>query len=202
MANDQDKKGFAGLDSLITKVDPPTVTPPSPENTVPTQAPMTAAPRQVYTGTPTTGSKSSGTIGWWLIGLVLLAVIVYFSNSNNSPQSTGSYQAPSVPVQSAPEPTYSSAEETTPPVGNDLAFDRSEIRYCLSQDIRMAAWQGQVNQSSQSAIDAFNAAVTDYNARCTHYRYRDGDLESVRSEVEANRVMLTQQGIDQATSNP
>lgn len=204
MTNDQGKKGFAGLDSLVTKVDaPPSATPP-PERTSPVPESMRAAPRQVYTGTPTTGSKSGGTVGWWLMGLALLVAIIYFSNSDNSSPSSASSQAPSAPVQATPvsEPDYSSNEETVPPVGDGLAFDRLEIRYCLSQDIRIAAWQGQINQYSQSAIDAFNAAVADYNARCAHYRYRDGDLQSVRSEVEARRANLAQEGLIQAANNP
>lgn len=203
MASEQGKKGFAGLDSLVTKVDAaPSPTPP-PEETSQAPKSMSAPPRQVYTGTPTAGSKSGGTVGWWLMGLTLLVAIIYFSNSDNSSPSSASYQASSAPVQSTPATgqNYSSNEETMPLVGDGLAFDRSEIRYCLSQEIRIAAWQGQVNQYSQSSVDAFNGAVADYNARCAHYRYRDGDLENVRSQVETNRAELVQQGMSQAANN-
>ena len=31
-------------------------------------------------------------------------------------------------------------------MGGELAFDRSQIRYCLSENIRMDAWEGQLNQ--------------------------------------------------------
>jgi len=97
---------------------------------------------------------------------------------------------------------YSLHEETKPRVGSGLAFDRSQIRYCLSENIRMDAWEGQVNQYSDTSVDAFNAAVNDYNARCSHIRYRREDLESVRSEVDANRVALTRQGLAKAAGNP
>ena len=97
---------------------------------------------------------------------------------------------------------YSLHEETKPPVGSGLAFDRSQIRYCLSENIRMDAWEGQLNQYSDTSVDAFNAAVNDYNTRCSHIRFRSGDLESVRSEVDANRVALTRQGLAKAAGNP
>jgi len=97
---------------------------------------------------------------------------------------------------------YSLHEETKPPVGGGLAFDRSQIRYCLSESIRMDAWEGQVNHYSDTSVDAFKAAVNDYNARCSHIRYRSEDLESVRSEVDANRVALTRQGLAKAAGNP
>ena len=98
--------------------------------------------------------------------------------------------------------SYSPREETKQPVGGGSAFDRSQIRYCLSEKIRMDAWEGQVNQYSNTSVDAFNAAVNDYNARCSHIRYRREDLESVRSEVDANRVALTRQGLAKAAGNP
>jgi hypothetical protein len=66
----------------------------------------------------------------------------------------------------------------------------------------MDAWEGQVNQYSNTSVDAFNAAVNDYNARCSHIRYPRGDLESVRSEVDANREALTRQGLAKAAGNP
>ena len=97
---------------------------------------------------------------------------------------------------------YSPREETEQPVGSGLAFDRSQIRYCLSENIRMDAWEGQLNQYSDTSVDAFNAAVNDYNARCSHIRYRRGELESVRSEVDSNRVALTRQGLAKAAGNP
>ena len=89
-----------------------------------------------------------------------------------------------------------------PPVGNGLEFNNSQIRYCLSQKIRISTWQPRVNNYSESSVNAFNEAVDDYNMRCSHFRYRSGTLESTRSEVEANRYALTQQGEASAAANP
>ncbi|MEM5343656.1 hypothetical protein V4C56_29065 [Paraburkholderia azotifigens] len=62
----------------------------------------------------------------------------------------------------------------------------------------MEAWQGQLNANPAAPVDAFNAAVEDYNSRCSNFRYRIGTLEGVRSEVEANRAVLTKQGLVRA----
>jgi uncharacterized protein len=64
----------------------------------------------------------------------------------------------------------------------------------------MEAWQGQLNENPQNSVDAFNASVNFYNARCSNYHYRTGDLKSVRAEVESNRAALTQQGLSMAAS--
>jgi len=97
---------------------------------------------------------------------------------------------------------HSPREETKQPAGSELASDRSQIRYCLSENIRMDAWEGRVNQYSDTSVAAFNAAVNDYNARCSQIRYRREDLESVRSEIDANRMALTRQGLAKAAGNP
>ena len=97
---------------------------------------------------------------------------------------------------------HSPRDEIKQPMGSELAFDRSQLRYCLSESIRMDAWEGQVNQYSNASVAAFNAAVNDYNARCAHIRYPRADLESVRSEVDANRMTLTRQGLAKAAGSP
>lgn len=59
-----------------------------------------------------------------------------------------------------------------------------------------------MNSYSETSVDAFNAEVNDYNARCSNFRYRSGTLEGIRSEVEANRTALTRQGVASAAHNP
>jgi len=59
-----------------------------------------------------------------------------------------------------------------------------------------------LNQYSDTSVAAFNAAVNDYNARCSQIRYRREDLEIVRSEIDANGMALTRQGLAKAAGNP
>lgn len=66
----------------------------------------------------------------------------------------------------------------------------------------MVTWEDHVDNYSETSVDAFNAAVDDYNARCSNFRYRSGSLEGVRAQVEANRDILQRQGLDKALENP
>ena len=192
MASDNGKKGFAGLDLMVSEVDR---TPPSPAPVEqPRQSERAEASaeehRPVYTGTPGAGSGSSGSGKWWLIGIGLVVFFGWIGSSYKPSQPRqASYTAPApAPATApyfppAPTPSYSSNEERIPPVGTGLTFDRSQMRYCLSEKIRMAAWQEQVNQYSEMSVHAFNAAVDDYNARCSNFRYHSGTLEGVRRRL-------------------
>ena len=209
MASDNGKKGFAGLDSMVSDVDrtPPPAPVEQPRQSARAEAPA-EEPRPVYTGEPGAGS-GSGSGKWWLIGIGLVVFFTWIGSSDKPSQPRqASYAAPAPAPAAAPynppaaAPSYSSNDERIPPVGTGLTFDRSQMRYCLSEKIRIAAWQEQVNQYSDLSVDTFNAAVNDYNARCSNFRYRSGTLESVRSEVEANRAALTSQGLASAARNP
>lgn len=239
MVNGKDKKGFAGLDSMVSDVAPAPAPSAPPNRQEPAATPTAAEPQQVFTGSPGAGSGSGGSGKGWLliaIGVLVLVAWLAISGKPSSSQPAAVYETPApttnnAPTFEAPAPsaanlstnnaptevqnatgasspddssvpltaaTYSSHEETMPPVGTGLTLGRSQIRYCLSERIRMEAWQGQLNKYSQTALDAFNASVNDYNARCSNYQYRGDDLESVRAEVESNRAALTQQGVSKA----
>jgi hypothetical protein len=86
--------------------------------------------------------------------------------------------------------------------GKGLVLNGPQIRYCLSEKIRIESWEGQVSDKSAMAVSAFNAAVEFYNSRCSSYRYRTGTIESIKAQVEANRALLTQEGFDSAVRNP
>jgi hypothetical protein len=96
-----------------------------------------------------------------------------------------------VPVPPRVEPKLT---EIVPPVGTNNILGRDEIRYCLSEDIRVGAMRGEVDLFSETEVNQFNSTVQDYNSRCGKFRYRQGTLESVRSEVEAQRSHLESEG--------
>lgn len=220
MANDKQKKGFAGLDSMISEVElaPGSSAQPIQEELIePSNRPVdetTAAevPRQVFTG-PSGAGPNAGISGkgWLLIAIGVIVLVAWFANSgkqSNSPpavpyESSGPL-ANDGPTLEASEPSITvpstENEEAVAPVGSGLTLDRSQIRYCLSQKVRLEAWHGQLNENPQSSVDAFNASVDFYNTRCSNYRYHTSDFESVRAEVESNRAALTQQGVSMAAS--
>ncbi len=90
--------------------------------------------------------------------------------------------------------TYAPTAEIQPPVGNGITLSPNQIRYCLSENIRIDGAQGVLNRYNDSAINRYNNMIADYNSRCSNFRYRQGSLESVRAGVEANRARLLTEG--------
>ena len=84
--------------------------------------------------------------------------------------------------------------EEAPRVGNGLLLEDIQIRYCLSEEIRLGGWQLTVNSYDDASVVAYNAKVKDYNARCSHFKYQVGALERVRASVESRRVSLDADG--------
>jgi len=219
MANDKNKKGFAGLDSLVSDVEVPKPRPaPAPEPVRQQEAPRPSAePKPAYSPPKPSGG---GAGKWWAIGIGVVVLFSWLGGSDKKSSArsapTPSYSAPSysAPAPAAapaytppvyvpePAPIYATNDEEMPPVGSGLAFNRAQIRYCLSEKIRVSAWQGQVNEYSATSVDAFNEAVRDYNSRCSNFRYKSGMLENVRSDVEANRYTLQLAGMKLAATNP
>jgi hypothetical protein len=73
----------------------------------------------------------------------------------------------------------------------------AQIRYCLSEKIRLEGAHSVLNtysQTNQTGVDRFNAMVDDYNSRCGSFRYRTGTLETVRAEVQAKKLQLQSDG--------
>ena len=106
-------------------------------------------------------------------------------------------QAPSTPTQDA----RTESSEQRPAIGDGLVLSAAEIRYCLAEDIRVNGMKKAVNQYSASSVDAFNRAVSDYNSRCSHFRYRSGALEAARREVESRRAALELDGMQRIAAH-
>jgi hypothetical protein len=85
-------------------------------------------------------------------------------------------------------------QELRPPFGSDIALSRNQIRYCLSEEIRIDGAKDALNLTVFSEVNDFNSAVDDYNSRCGSFRYRSGELEDVRLEVEAKKYLLRAEG--------
>jgi hypothetical protein len=80
-----------------------------------------------------------------------------------------------------------------PPLGADRVLGAAQIRYCLSEDIRLEAARDVVSVNAD--VDRFNAMIEDFNTRCSNYRYRREVFESVQRQVQANRTALQAEGI-------
>jgi len=224
------KKGFAGLDSMVSHVEAPKAHPPeqvgSGEDTVKPET-ITIRPQPAFTRKSSSGSSSGK---WWAIGIGLFVLFIWLGSLNRhstsntdpdpapAPEAVAPAPAPSAwepalaPEAVAPAPAPAtiyrpalpdtSGDEERPPVGKGLLFNRSQIRYCLSEKIRISAWQSQVDEYSETSVNAFNDAVNDYNSRCSNFRYRSGAVESVQSELNAVHHALRLEGMARAQANP
>lgn len=149
-----------------------------------------------------TSAGSGGAV--WIFGgiflLIVLAAIVGSSgNKTPAPSSTSSWEPPPsalpapapAPVVSAPAVPPSKGVEK-PPVGTDRLLNSAQIRYCLTEKIRVKAIESVVSADRESEIDNFNALVGDYNSRCGQFRYRQDDLDRVQSEIQPKSAELAQ----------
>ena len=73
-------------------------------------------------------------------------------------------------------------------------LSRDEIRYCRSENVRLQAMELEVDGTNSAHVDLFNRYVDDYNGRCGNFQYREGELESVQREVDAERARLSIEG--------
>src|SRR5262249_30489931 len=73
----------------------------------------------------------------------------------------------------------------------------AELRFCIAEDIRIAA-QNQEMESTRFIdvdrfnrnVDSFNQAVNDYNSRCSHRQILARDRPVATSQVEVRRTAL------------
>jgi hypothetical protein len=201
--------GFAGLSYLVSDVD---------DIIASATKRAAAARRRAAAATPKTlglpskrpdspsqdrfaPSPVPGSISRWLWGggtvFISLWIISIVSNSSApSPKRPVLYGAPA--PATGPQATTASEgstgwREELPPTGPDRLLEAPQIRYCLSEDVRLDAARDSV--TVRSHVVRFNSMVRDFNARCGNFRYRRQVLESVKREVEANRSSLQYEGI-------
>jgi hypothetical protein len=84
--------------------------------------------------------------------------------------------------------------ETPPPPFQSGALTRSQLRYCQRQKERIEFAEGKTLTDPQ--IDRFNAAVSDYNLRCSSYKYNPGDMTVVQEEISSSQSQLEREGTD------
>jgi hypothetical protein len=214
-------KGFAGLSSLVSEVDSILEPPVQQKSTDTTVTPLyaerdtaleSARPRPEQKQQPQMSSRvsSGGHPGKWVLGIAAVIGVLWLIFESNNPPSS---EAPnfSAPSQNS-SPSYSASpsrnqapsrpEEVKPPIGQDRTLSTAQIRYCLAEDIRLEGARSAINNYSNTDVDRFNAMVTDYNIRCSSYRYRTGALESARRDVESYRSRLQAEGRNRFTSSP
>ncbi len=225
MAAEEDKnkkderKGFAGLSSLVSDLGTspapaaekePTSTPGVSSSTPPPTA-QTAQPRPkqepTYQNPQQPVSGSSG--GKWVLGIAAVIGVLWLIGQSNKPttSSAPTYSPPAQSTAPSDSPPAQPQEpsrpaESQPPVGQNIVLSTAQIRYCLAEDIRMDGGKAVVNNYNDSDVDRFNAMVADYNSRCGNFRYRSGASESARRDIEPYRGQLQAEGRNRFAGSP
>jgi hypothetical protein len=144
--------------------------------------------QEVYQGAPARGAILTSRGKLVVGGLIAAGVIWAIADQGNN--STTGPTRPAATYTPAPEPPI----EARPPVGTDIVLSDAQIRYCLSEKIRLDGAQSAVNTHRQSDVDRFNVMIDDYNSRCGSFRYRPGTLEAARAQVDAKQFQLQSEG--------
>jgi len=81
--------------------------------------------------------------------------------------------------------------EKPPPVSRNKVLNIRQIRYCMTEKIRIDAFESLINVANNHEVHRFNALVKDYKTRCGEYRYRQVDVERVQRELDPVRESIT-----------
>lgn len=193
--------GFAGLSSLATQLPPEPVfdtSPSKPPLDEPEGARTTSEARTVANPSFWTAGRRWAAVSAGLIAVIGLA---------NWPRDTTPYRAPSSSSTYSPTPAYAPTQpayappaapqdpyaESKPGIGAGQTLSRNEIRYCLSERVRVEATSDYLDTTRQSHIDRYNAMVGDYNERCSNFRYRQSDMNSAKATVDTSGDRLKAQ---------
>ena len=131
------------------------------------------------------GSKVGAGLALSTLGLALVVVFVSGRIDQSAPPSDegGPSQAQGYgALQLAEERPLRDAEHE---------FTRANLRYCTFQQIRLEAL-GPITEGADLVV--FNALVDDWNVRCTKYRFRAEDKETVDAEAGRRRALLEVEG--------
>jgi Putative peptidoglycan binding domain len=71
-----------------------------------------------------------------------------------------------------------------PSPGSGRLLSSEEVRYCVFQGRRLGYLRNQV--TSNASVQRFNELVTDFNSRCSHFRFENNALQAA-SELAATR---------------
>lgn len=194
--SDKPKKGFAGLNSMVSVVDVPE---PKIKESANSEKEKTTtqwgAPFEFNLPNPTPEPPFWKKPWFMWTGGIIILLIVVTAFSDKKKEVSPSYNSTN---NNSTTPAYTSNYEEMPPIGNDITLTNNQIRFCLSEKIRIEAWETNVNTYSDISVNTFNKNVENFNIRCSSYRYKKYVMETVRREVEARRAELYAEGLSKA----
>lgn len=213
--DDHTARGFAGLERLISEVDLAAIPRPRPKTSPSPPSPAKVAMSGVASVKP---DRDRGPPAAWVIGGLIVVWILVASLQGNDHNSGSSLPVtPSVPtavstsssstelpqanaggalssgVGSISTPTNDVEESRPDDFASVRPYSANQIAYCLAQDARMEAVKPMVRATSHREVDHFNQLVSDFNARCSHYQYREEDMIRARDYVASHQDGVAKQ---------
>jgi hypothetical protein len=193
LGKDSEARGFAGLSSLISEIPDQSKTRPSPVDENTTRRDVRREKAEPVKTEPVTSPQSRTAYRYQTIFIiiavslagVLLWALSFNADNRSSPSIAQRPQTPPTHPSPPPEPI-----EQKPPIGTDLTLTRPQIRYCLAEKIRIDEMDRIVVNTSRRQVDGFNAAVDDYNLRCSKYKYYKSQFDLAQTEVNDRRAAL------------
>ena len=204
--------GFAGLVHLATELPAAPAVPRS----VPVVESVTSGASMVR---PSSKGGTTKRSGWAysiagvvvLLGVQAVVQIVNTGSRNttatkisagygNRQNQSSSYPATSGAVNgtqgyASSSPSYAAPAIVKPNGTPNQVFSKPEIRYCLTEYIRLDAIKEAVNTASSSQVTRYNGLIADYNLRCSHYRYSANDYDAATREVEWDRNKIMSEAL-------
>lgn len=91
--------------------------------------------------------------------------------------------------------TATTQDEAVPGAGRDLT--RAELRWCLSEKIRLEGESDELNQYEQWEVDRYNGAAQAFNKHCRNKMFSERDRQAVTAALTPEkRQALRQAGAD------
>ncbi len=218
--NGQPELGFAGLASMVTDIGeivktaqantPKVESHPEPNLTREVEA------NSEHTQEPVKKFSVSTTEKWIIGGWALIVWLIFMwigsqfgtkpkvpapDTYSSSASTASSVSSPTESQSSEPYSIPSRSSEEKPPIGTNNTLETAQLRWCLAEDIRIAASSTRVNSYVESDVDRFNATIADYNSRCGKFRYLQSNLERAKSDIESYRTVIASEGAMRFSGN-
>jgi hypothetical protein len=217
-------KGFAGLVDLVSDGQAESLEIHREGASAAAQPKPTAGESRTTAGQPTWWVRFRRSLGviWYprhrstalkvlIIGLIIGAIavrVLLLPGSTVSPTPVMNPQRTAPPSTSGMPPDISAEVlppagthlvstpevEVLPPVGTDVVLTPQQIKYCLAEGIRLDASRKALVRPPNAVVDRFNAAIEDYNSRCSSFHYLGDSVDTEKQAVELMRDDLTRQG--------
>ena len=183
--------------------------------------------------------RTKSRVRWGIAAVVVGGIIWAIIAANDKPRYKPSYTAstpsydptptytpPSTPTYTPPSSTTTSTanndwvdvptaldwRKSAPPGTLNAILSRDQLRYCMFEGEVLDSARLMIDNNIENDVDKFNAAVGEYNRRCSDFRYYEDDMAVVKGEITRSRneihkaatleVMNWRHGEPEAVSNP